>query len=340
MKKKNLFIATLLVVAATTIAVVSCKKENQDTLLNNSAQPVKTFTPPQMDDMNAYLKEFKQKMQSATRGDNETLGLEEAAWYLSSVANYDFANANVEFNNIRFDTLYSTVVVTGGSVLLSDLAVAYENISTDIDKFYHSLSLDEKHFRFFNASVSENGEVAVSIITTYKTTSRYLYDTCWYLNDVYEAMWYEDSLFNLYPTYPAKTLGQSELERILNLTESHPVNGLGIVYYTATFNTTFYYRNEIDPFGSPNYLNSRLFASDGYLNPDIKPIMIYLFDSYAGLGYSNCPTGQNIISWAVNYEKEEPLQQYGERFWKSIHHLTVQYGQKHTRPAVPGHGNE
>lgn len=334
MKKRNLFIATLLVVAATTVAVVSCKKENQDTLLNNSAQPVRAFTPPQVDDMNAYLKDFKQRMLTATRGDGETLGLEEAAWHLSSVANYDFCNANVEFTDIRFDTLYSNVMVNGGFVLLSDLATAYERISVDIDKFYQMLSLDEKHFRFINASISENGEVVVSVTTTYKTSSRYLNDTCWYLSDVYEAMWYEDSLFNLYPTYPSNTLGCSELERVLNLTESHSLNAYGRVYYTPTSERTFYYRDEIDPFGSPNYLNSRLYATNEHLVCDIKPIMIYLFDSYAGLGYSNCPAGQCIARWMVENVIEQPF--VGERFWKRHYRLIVRYAQKHE--LLPGTG--
>lgn len=52
-KKRNLIIATLLVVVAALVAFVSCKKESQDTLLNNN-QPVKAFTVPQVDDMNSF----------------------------------------------------------------------------------------------------------------------------------------------------------------------------------------------------------------------------------------------------------------------------------------------
>ncbi|MBQ6770951.1 MAG: hypothetical protein IJP44_08260 [Bacteroidales bacterium] len=61
MKTNNRFIvAIVLVVVATLVAVVSCKKETQANLSGNSPQPSKTFTPPQVDNMNAYLKEFKQ----------------------------------------------------------------------------------------------------------------------------------------------------------------------------------------------------------------------------------------------------------------------------------------
>ena len=333
MKKKNLFIATLLVVAATTIAVVSCKKENQDTLLNNNVQPVKTFTPPQVDDMNAYLKEFKQKMQSATRGDNETLGLEEAAWYLSSVANYDFANANVEYNDIRFDTLYSTVVVTGGSILLSDLAVAYENISTNIDKFYHSLQLDNKHFRFIGATISPNGEITISLITTFQELNRFLSDTCWYFADEWEAMIECQLYFNdfPYPAYPAATVGRSELERALNLKENHYLHVPIRYYFTIDTETTFNYYDNIDPYGSPSYRNSRLYAGNAYLNPDIINGLCYYFDSCLGLGFSNCPPDEYIIRWSVGYEKSS---QNG--WWIDYHILTVSYGEMHEVTPNPG----
>lgn len=337
MKKSNLFITALLVVAATTVAMVSCKKDNQEVLLNNT-QSVKAFTPPVVDDMNAYLKNFKQKMKESQNTKNaECLSLEEAAWHLSSLANYDFANANVEFNDIRFDTLYSTVTITGSSVLLSNLAAVYQSICTDIERFYHSIMLDEKHFRFINVSVFESGEVVVSITTTYnRTKTRFLNDTCWYLEDVYQAYLFEDSLFNFYPTYPAATLGATELERVLNLTESHPLLSSGRIYYTPTTDTTFYYRNEIDPFGSPNYLNSRLYANHNYLNPDIKPIMIYLFDSYAGLGYANRPEGEDIVQWTVTYDTEKPIPHTGDKRDKDIHHLKIQYGQRHEMISEPG----
>jgi curli biogenesis system outer membrane secretion channel CsgG len=73
MKTKRFFITTLLVVAAASVAVVSCKKETLNTLSNNTSQSVKTFTVPQVDDMNAYLKDFKQKMQTATRDEEDFL---------------------------------------------------------------------------------------------------------------------------------------------------------------------------------------------------------------------------------------------------------------------------
>ena len=150
MKKSYLFLATIIVVAAVSVAVVSCKKETQ----NAPLKPVETlqgFNPLEIEDMNAYLDGFRTKMQSsAAKGDDEALSLEDAAWHISSLANYEFANVNVECDGIRFDTLYAHVNVTNGTVLLSDLAVAYETISTSIDKFFNGLTLNNKHFRFIN----------------------------------------------------------------------------------------------------------------------------------------------------------------------------------------------
>ena len=102
MKKRNLTLAILAMVVATlvSVAIVSCKKE--DTAVPTGQRAAKAaFTPPQVDDMNAYLKAFKQKMQSAAKGDDEALSLDEAAWHLSSVANYDFGHVNVEFDDVR-----------------------------------------------------------------------------------------------------------------------------------------------------------------------------------------------------------------------------------------------
>ena len=93
MRKSKFFIAILVMVVATlvSVAIVSCKKE--DTVAPTGQHAAKAaFTPPQVDDMNAYLKDFKQRMQSAAKGDDEALSLDEAAWHLSSVVFWEPKN--------------------------------------------------------------------------------------------------------------------------------------------------------------------------------------------------------------------------------------------------------
>lgn len=331
MKKRQLFIATLLVAAATTVAVVSCKKESRDTLLNNNAQPARTFTPPQVDDMNAYLKDFKQKMQTATRGDNETLYLEEAAWYLSSVANYDFANVNVEFTDLRYDTLYYQMNVTNGQVSLTDLNAVYKRVASDIDDFYQSLNLENAHFRFIGASISNGGEVVVTLITSYTWL-----DHTWYFTDPFEAMVACDTLFSEDSVYVWDGLGRKELQRVINLLEGR--NYIDLVappqrgYFVHTMDFTYEFMDNIDPYGSPFYWDSRVFAVHGdtyYVHILDVNEMCYCLDSYLSLPFEQIdsnPSYGNLRPVHWNILKKDYYED-GDKWHLYAHIVKVKIGQ-------------
>lgn len=338
--KKAFSFAIILVAAAIAVAVVSCKKDTQNATSNPKNQSAQAFDPSHITDMNAYLKDFKKKMQtSAERKDGESLSIEEAAWHLSSVANYDFANAGKPFDNLRFDTLYSYVPVTDGNIFLSDLAETYENISTDIDKFYHSLMLDDSHFHFIGTDISENGTVIVSLMTTFMRSSKDLNDTLWFYNDLWDLHIECDSFTYGYSTLPASTTGRDVFELFLNWKISHPLQTTSY-YYTVTETQTFYYRNEIDPFGSPNYVDSRLFASNTYIPLDILPLFYYLCDSALEIGSSNCPSGLSIVFWKVIYEREDPIPQYHEHLDKEHYRIMIAYGERHDLGSEPGGNND
>ena len=339
MKTKRFFIATLLVVAAISVAVVSCKKETASAVTDNKNESAQTFNPREIEDMNAYLKDFKQKMNSTAKGEDESLSLEDAAWHLSSLANYDFGHANVECDNVRFDTLYAHVNVTDGKILLSDLASAYEEIHMGIDKFYHSLTLDNKHFRFINAIISENGEVAITLLTTFSHGTKDIMDHIWYFpGDVWDLC---DTCYYYLPedSYPVQTTGTSELQRVLNLIVSHnyvlisePTKSSSRFYYTPTFTKPCNHQDYIDPYGSPNFNDSRIFACMNSTNYDIVLWICYLLDSYLGLGHQYCPDGEYILSWEVAYNRTSahasPSMEY--------HVLRVTYGEKHEYQIEPG----
>ena len=321
MKKHNLLFATLLfVVAAVSVAVVSCKKEDTKALSNNNSK--ETFDPRQIDDMNAYLKDFKDKMLSATKGEEEAFSFEEAAWHISSLANYDFGYVNVEYDGFIFDTLYAQVNVINGVVLLGDLGVAYEKISTDMDKYYQNLNYSEKHFRFIGADISENGKVTLPLMVTFCQGSKHLNATTWYFDDEWDALVncsdYFDQNF-----YYAATTGRQQLEWALNLIESHPTNPtIGRIYFTISRYVDFYYLDNIDPYGSPFYLNSRLFAAQTANPLIIQYDMCYLFDSCLGLGYDERGQNEGVVKWEVYHEESptgNPLRTYSYR-------LRVYYG--------------
>ena len=317
-------VAAMVIVATTAIVFFGCKKENTDAVLKGEPLVIKAYTPPQVDDMNAYLKDFKQKMQTVTRGEDEMLGLEEAAWHLSSLANYDFCNVNVEFTDLRYDTLYYQVDVNNELVSLVDLNTVYASMSSDIDAFYQGLDLQEKHFRFIGVNVSEVGNVIVSLSTTYIIPKRDLGDMLWYFEDEFQASLFCDEFFNENLSYPLNGFGMTEIERALNLIESHPTEPFNShrIYYTYIRSEEFYFEDCIDPYGSPFYLNSRLLATKGYFYADMSlEELCYCVDSYAGLGYSHCQPSESPVHWNLEFvQGVMKEQQVGHHF------MTVDYG--------------
>ena len=323
MKKKTIMcVATLIVAAIVSITVVSCKKESLASLQKQDNPTKEYFNPQEIEDMNAYLKDFKQKMIESKA--DESLGIDEAAWHLSSLFNYDFANANVECDDVRFDTIYNTVNVTDGSIQLSDLAEVYEKAGIDIDKFYHSLMLENKHFRYIDCVVSEDGVVTITIITTSSNKSRWHY--------------FADSTFCDYyfPQYSySYSEATSELERVFNvLLGKDTIPSQTRTYYVKTREYSYYFKRWLeDPENyCPNEYHYRLFCTKGYFYGDLQQADVcYYEDSYCGLANDNRHFGEAVIYGIVEFihgiipEYEDLTdgiveQQFGH------HLLTVGYG--------------
>ena len=334
MKKHYLFLATLLVVVAVSVAVVSCKKETQGNLMNNKNESVQTFNPREIEDMNSYLKGFKQKMQSATKGDDEALSLEDAAWHLTSLANFEFAKGNTLSDNLRFDTLYSSVKVSADKVFLSDLELAYENINKSISDLYNNLILKNKSLHFVNVNITDCGNIVISLITTFNTGSKNLNDTCYYFQDLWDALVECNNYFDEFPDLPVQSTGTTELKRVINLlgNDFRPLD----YYFTPTSSQTFYFNQNYDPNGSPSLWGSRLYANNSSLNYfDLKldDRICYYLDSYLGLGTNSRPQDEYILSWNVvlvtTYIPNYNLQ-------VQRHELKVTYGEKHPITPTPG----
>ena len=340
MKKFKLYAIFVMAMAIiVTVAVVSCKKETSNALMGNKNESVQTFTPPLGGNVDAYLKDFKQKMKLATKGEDEALSLEEAAWHLSSVANYDFGYINVEFDDIRFDTLYAHVDVTNGTVLLSDLGMAYENIRNDIENHFQKINLNEKHIRFIDAYISEDGYTSIPLIISFKNASKGWDDYHWYYEphivDPFVdtiAMDSCNSHFSDYLDYVWDGLGMSELTRLLNVYEHQIFMGLdnSHMYYMRSREHTFDYMGNIDPYGSPSNHDSRLFGVMGeseYVIP--KMDMCYYLDSYLGLGIkylADNPSSQYdnecIGAWVIVSDDQVIYPDYSTTYY---HKLKVIY---------------
>lgn len=305
--KKHLFFAILVmaVAAFASVAVVSCKKETQDALNNKSIASFARIDPNQIGDIDAYLKDFKQRMQES-KGD-ETLSLGDAAWFLSSLANRDFGHV-CKYTGFRFDTIYGQVNVTNGEVSLADLNMAYNQISTDIDKFYHSLSLDNKHFRFIDAVISEDGRVTVPMFITYNESSKDIYDTLYYFPDIFYAdsvgtVYFDEDAYYSWDDSTTSTGAIYALEYALNsLLSISSISSGRLPYYISSRIERPFFGDYPDPQAPPVFSNSRIFCSGGPNGILDYDQMLYALDSYLGLGVSlnTNPTTESIIVWNIN----------------------------------------
>lgn len=292
MKKQTFILAAFLLVAATSF--VSCKKEETSAVSNLNKSHKSFYQPPKVDDMNAYLRDFKLKMQ--TRGNDDTMDIEEAAWHLSSVANYDFGNVVDNFSKFYYDTLYYNINVENGKVNVSDLSTLYTRASNDIDLCFQNLNLDNKYIRFIDAEISENGSVVMSVLVSYDWI-----DHQWYfpdpitLDSVLSIYFPEDSVYYWDTNFP------SELQRVLNLLSSNPYTNdpSGRVFYTLSHTELLEHPDYVDPYGSPFISNSRIFAKVTPPHEVSFDEIWYCMDSYLEFGEHFKGTDEEIIDWTI-----------------------------------------
>ena len=160
MKKTRFFIVTLLVVAAVSVAVISCKKDKQDKVTNNQE-----YGPDNMDD---YLISFKERMLSAKKGE-ETISLEQARLDLSNVLNFDFGDANYVSNVFQHDTLLVKLSLQNGEVDLYQLAITYNDAVAQVLDAYRKVDLPEKSIYNINCVInpqSGDGNAECQVIMT------------------------------------------------------------------------------------------------------------------------------------------------------------------------------
>lgn len=153
MKKNSLF--TMMVIAMVSVAVVSCKKDNQEQAPNNQKQTVHKVI-----DMDSYLLAFKNKMLSSEKED-AAMGLDQACHDLGNLLNFDFGDANHPTDVFQRDTIHAKLSVNNnGTVRLSQLAGAYNTLVGDIIDSYNNTSLPEKSVQsigcVFNMPDSKN----------------------------------------------------------------------------------------------------------------------------------------------------------------------------------------
>ena len=340
MKKFKLYAIFVMAMAIiVTVAVVSCKKETSNALLGNKNESVQSFNPREIEDMNAYLKDFKQKMQSATKGEDEALSIEDAAWHLACLANFDFCNINVNYDDFLFDTIDMQLKVEDGTMLLSDLGTAYDEMCTKIQQFKKGFNHCDQNLYYINVSIDANGNARIALMTSFTSNTKDLHT--WYFSDAFEAADACDEYFSEDSIYYWSGLGANELERVLNLFEHHE-NGVGmggVMFFAPTRNHTFDYTNTYDPYNPGyGYINeSRVFAKRCTSSNTDYIIQLfeicYCLDSYLGLGYDYLYDYDNEfpVCWTVNCKTKT----YSYDTKDIYHQLYVEYGALVTHNPTP-----
>lgn len=339
MKNSKLTLAILAMVVATlvSVVVVSCKKDIETAMNQTNCTAPQSFDYRRIEDEVSYFTDFKKRMKDK---ENATFNLDDAAWHLACLANMSFCNINVKYDDFLFDTIGMQVDTEDGSMMMSEIGVAYDQMCTKIKEFKNGFDHCDQNLYYINVSINNNGIAKIVLVSSITTGAKYLSDHPWYFSDLFEATYVCYEYFSEDSVYYWDGLGATELARVLNIFEHHE-NGTGpngAVCYFPTRNHTFDYTNTFDPYSSGYYYinESRVFAKKyrDACTYALDPFeMCYCLDSYLGLGYDyindNLYDHEYPVCWAI---VPQTIHLYPYSYWTYYHQLLVEYGRPITIP--------
>lgn len=354
MKKFRILRGALSLAVVIVFIVVACNKESTITMNESEVMLIS-----KEDDMNAYLKQFKEKMQSAKKSD-ETLSMEDARWHLEAVLNYTYGDAGYQTSDIQCDTLFYTLCVDSEGITLLQLNEAFDFLSCEVEKTYNNCNLPDKSVlavqTSFENESKNNDEIVVRTVISirgYHLTSMG-FDSTDYWNEWYydygDGYVYSGGKCGPYSGNCLESGAPLELTRKLNLripayscsyrggyftdTEQIVLSRYSFNYYpyddfvydeNSPCHYKIYYRNE-DP--------HEPWASNpgGCICPED---MNYYLGKGLQLINHYCPLGKDIIG---AYYQSDVLVGIDSRDDNCFHELVIEYGVFHCNDA--GAGND
>ena len=318
-------VATLLIAAAGLITIQSCKKE-QNKLLNTQTVQEGIKHPQKIDDMDAYLKGFGEKMLNSK--DNEMLTLEEAAWHLTAYQNFMYADVDDDYTDIVYDEKEYTIPVSNGRVTLSDLGALYNATAKDIVKFYQSSMLDNKKIMYVISEIDEAGKVTVNMALTSSNDSKYYYFN---FESEWDSILFCDSLFPNQDGYHWNEEAPGILtEQIRNFgPASMRPNDLERKYYSSYVKPSYNYN---DYPGRIYYCGNCIYNT--YLTPED---MCFYLDSYLGIVIDNKPQYYDVVVCTVipHWGNPSSYSENPEAPVPAYHELQIIYGNPNVSPNHP-----
>ena len=320
MKKFKLvaIVAAALIGAAVLVTVQSCKKD-QNKLFDN-IQTIENekgiIHPKKIEDMDAYLKSFGEKMLNSR--DSEVLSLEEAAWHLTAYQNYRFGDVDSEYTAIVYEEKEYTVPVTNGMVTLLDLGTLYNNSAKDILSFYKGNNLDNKKILYVYSKIEEDGKVTMEMALTYRESSRFYY---FHFDDPFGYSDFCEIAFPDQYGYRCLTEAPDTLEaRMIQYGPRSMSPSISERVYYVSYLTGEFKRIEYP--GRLYYCGACLY--DVKIDPDE---MCELLDSYLGLLVDNLPNGYDVVSGTVQGHYGNPANPDGLGYAvPQYHDLEYKYG--------------
>ena len=186
--KKTRIVVGMLALATVAAIVIACTKEKETTVDQSSNQMTSVSKE---DDMSAYLKHFKEKMQSAEKG-NETLSLEDARWHLEAVLNYTYGDAGYQTSEIQRDTFYCKIPCQGEEIAFVQLNEVFSLFSNSIEKAFAECVLPEKSILVIQTRIktdSKDGDLIIQTILSTRGQSTmpnpYWFDSTDYWSEYY-----------------------------------------------------------------------------------------------------------------------------------------------------------
>lgn len=184
--KKCGFLIVALALAVVIFTIIACNKEKADTQKQAEEEIVS-----KEEDMSAYLKKFKEKMQSPSKG-GETLSMEDARWHLEAVLNFTYGDAGHQTSDIQCDTLYYTIHANGDEITLAQLNDAFNALSYDVEKAYDNCLLPDKSVLAIQTSFENENKSGDVVVKSILNTRGFHPSNMWFDSTDYWNEWYAD----------------------------------------------------------------------------------------------------------------------------------------------------
>ncbi|MCF0185429.1 MAG: hypothetical protein HUJ98_02945 [Bacteroidaceae bacterium] len=289
--KKHLFFTAALIVAAASVAIVSCKKDNA---------PEKEKCATCNDELSDYLKSFKKELLSNEKND-KTFDIDDAEWHLNALLNFDFGDAHFDYRELNTDTLSAKISINNGQISFMELANAYNSIYSQVLSNYYAIQSTEKNVFsiecYLNETPNRNNEDEITVImktqggllpvpTLFDTTDNWLA-----ANDSGKC------------DGTCQGMGAPQrMEQMLDWNKPIPSCGQGRITISDQNELTIYGINEYDP--DYTYGGYLLFCE--YCNPIYRCIpydeMTFYYNNALSLVSERLPSGYSILDYDCSLE--------------------------------------